>query len=243
MSLSILGLKLIHVSKKGYRSTMRLILTSSAIHGCKMAHKTIKTQRNFGWNMNNFAVDDVSLRSSTVKTKFASHFRDHFVNAHIQWDITLQCNIVSHWLWAFTNDPCSYMYWTGGLSLLCSCLITVMLLRSSTVNNWLLQFECVLIIKNRFDDVCSYLRRVLDVVAGDDITVVRTDAGLKYFGEIGWEAFRTPQTVGRFVFARDAMAEKYYPAQSTHGSVKLGCMASRQERCEDASSEERHPWG
>ena len=29
--------------------------------------------------------------------------RDHFVNAPSQWEATLQCNVVSHWLGAFTK--------------------------------------------------------------------------------------------------------------------------------------------
>ena len=34
-------------------------------------------------------------------------FRDHFVYASSQWETTLQCNVVSHWLCACTrNDPC-----------------------------------------------------------------------------------------------------------------------------------------
>ena len=31
--------------------------------------------------------------------------RDHFVNAPNQWETTLQCNVVSHWLGAYTKWP------------------------------------------------------------------------------------------------------------------------------------------
>ena len=31
--------------------------------------------------------------------------RDYFVNASSQWKMTLQCNVISHWLGAFTNEP------------------------------------------------------------------------------------------------------------------------------------------
>ena len=32
--------------------------------------------------------------------------RDHFLYAPSQWETTLQSNVVSHWLGAYTNDPC-----------------------------------------------------------------------------------------------------------------------------------------
>ena len=35
-----------------------------------------------------------------------THGRDHFVNAPSQWESTLQCNVVSHWLDALKNAPC-----------------------------------------------------------------------------------------------------------------------------------------
>ena len=51
-------------------------------------------------------------------------FRDHFVNAPSQWETMLHCNVISHWLDAFTkNDPwyCTryvilyqMCYFTGG---------------------------------------------------------------------------------------------------------------------------------
>ena len=46
----------------------------------------------------------------------AHHFmtRDHFVNAPSQWETTLHCNVVSHWLGAFikwsVHDIMSYKY-------------------------------------------------------------------------------------------------------------------------------------
>ena len=35
-------------------------------------------------------------------------YRDHFMYAPSQWETTLQCNVVSHWLGAYTNDPCLF---------------------------------------------------------------------------------------------------------------------------------------
>ena len=36
-----------------------------------------------------------------------SFSRGHFVNAPSQWEMTLHCNVVSHWLGVYTqNDPC-----------------------------------------------------------------------------------------------------------------------------------------
>ena len=35
----------------------------------------------------------------------AQAFRHHFVNAPSQWETTLHCNVVSHWLGAYKNDP------------------------------------------------------------------------------------------------------------------------------------------
>ena len=37
--------------------------------------------------------------------------RDNFVYAHSQWETTLQCNVVSHWLGVFTKWPLSPSYW------------------------------------------------------------------------------------------------------------------------------------
>ena len=44
--------------------------------------------------------------------------RDHFVNAPSQWEMTLHCNVVSHWLGAYTKwslktwiGPCSGEAW------------------------------------------------------------------------------------------------------------------------------------
>ena len=33
----------------------------------------------------------------------------HFVYVHSQWVTTLQCNVVSHWLGAYKNDPCTVL--------------------------------------------------------------------------------------------------------------------------------------
>ena len=54
----------------------------------------------------------VSIVSSNLKLSFsclrplAMHgitIRDHFVNAPSQWEMMLQCNIISHWLGSFTK--------------------------------------------------------------------------------------------------------------------------------------------
>ena len=37
-------------------------------------------------------------------------FRDYFVYVPNQWETTLHCNVISHWLGAFINDPWYYWY-------------------------------------------------------------------------------------------------------------------------------------
>ena len=35
--------------------------------------------------------------------------KDRFVYAPSQWETTLHCNVVSHWLGAYKNSPCMVM--------------------------------------------------------------------------------------------------------------------------------------
>ena len=42
--------------------------------------------------------------------------RDHLVYAHSQWEVTLQCNVASHWLGTCIHKmipvSCTYLLWT-----------------------------------------------------------------------------------------------------------------------------------
>ena len=57
-----------------------------------------------------------SLGLNELKFPMANHWRrtvykiNHFVCAPSQWETTLQCNVVSHWLDACTNDPWYRVY-------------------------------------------------------------------------------------------------------------------------------------
>ena len=44
----------------------------------------------------------------SVKAKIVSG-RDYFVHAPCQWETTLHCNVIAHWLGAYTN--CSPFWW------------------------------------------------------------------------------------------------------------------------------------
>ena len=57
----------------------------------------------------------------------AGETRDHFVNAPSQWETTLQCHIISHWLstftkWSLTNHYTHPPIWSLSESIVCHML-------------------------------------------------------------------------------------------------------------------------
>ena len=61
------------------------------------------TVRNIHYSYRLFALGTgVWLSSERLSSE-----RDHFVNAPSQWETTLHCNVVSHWLGHSQNDSCS----------------------------------------------------------------------------------------------------------------------------------------
>ena len=66
--------------------------------------------------------------------------RDHFVNAPNQWETTLHCNVVSHWLGAYTKWPLCmlkkrmtiYFLWQFLFLCCCCCFVVVYIISIST---------------------------------------------------------------------------------------------------------------
>ena len=63
-------------------------------------------------------------------------------------------------------------------------------------------------------------RKVLDVVAGQYMTIIRSDSGIEHFGWHNGRSLWTPQVTSSVVFPRDLMAESYMP--DTNGAVQIG---------------------
>ena len=65
--------------------------------------------------------------------------RDHFVYAPSQWETTLQCNIVSHWLGAYTKWSLQTRLWDYKQP---ACLLIQLNDHSVSLNIFLLHSEC-----------------------------------------------------------------------------------------------------
>ena len=59
-------------------------------------------QWNSSWNTK-ISIQVIHLKMSSVKWQLFCSSRDHFVYAPSQWQMTLHCNVVSHWLGAYTK--------------------------------------------------------------------------------------------------------------------------------------------
>ena len=60
------------------------------------------------WHVENFG--SVLIQSGLVIYHMVSYNRDLFVYTPSQWEMTLYCNVVSHWLGAYTKDACIKWY-------------------------------------------------------------------------------------------------------------------------------------
>ena len=89
----------------------RLLLCYLNISRAVMSHRPLcKLLCDKRKRINNQGITDTNLKKSCVTLYSApwrlikyGHCREHFVHAPSQWETTLQCNVVSHWLSAFTK--------------------------------------------------------------------------------------------------------------------------------------------
>ena len=52
----------------------------------------------------------IYIRTTYNRILFSLCYRDHFVYARSKWETTLHCNVVSHWLGAYTKWSLCYSY-------------------------------------------------------------------------------------------------------------------------------------
>ena len=84
--------------------------------------------------------------SSTLTWLIHAH-RDHFMNAPSQWEMTLHCNVISHWL-------CAYPEWPLCIKPICS--INPLCGNAAMIN--ILLFNCC-----GCDENCIYLEHTLNI--------------------------------------------------------------------------------